>query len=47
MPGSWAWHFTMRSSCAMIIQRLPLTVATATGSLAVEGDEKPLTAFDR
>ena len=31
----------------MIIQRLPLTVATATGSLAVEGDEKPLTAFDR
>jgi hypothetical protein len=31
----------------MLYQRLPLTVATATGSLAVEGDEDLIAAFDR
>jgi len=31
----------------MIIQRLPLTVATATGGLVVEGDGELTTAFDR
>jgi hypothetical protein len=31
----------------MLYQRLPLTVATATGSLVVEGDGELTTAFDR
>jgi uncharacterized protein (TIGR03083 family) len=31
----------------MLYQRLPLTVATATGSLMLEGDEELTTAFDR
>ena len=31
----------------LLYQRLPLTVATATGGLVVEGDGKLITAFDR
>jgi uncharacterized protein (TIGR03083 family) len=31
----------------LLYQRLPLTAATATGSLGVEGDGKLITAFDR
>jgi hypothetical protein len=31
----------------LLYQRLPLTVATATGGLVIEGDEELTAAFDR